>query len=182
MSEKSLCEGCSLLAHDMQKNEMDKLDYKILEAVIDDGRITYKELAKKIHTDERLISRRMDKLQEKGIVKFTAEIDWNKLGFNTIAYIGTRTGIGETLRQKLFDTFKNEPRIVRVDSTVGSNEYVVHAIGRNLQDFRSNISIPLEPITSGLSTSIITDRIKVADFKGLLKLAEKENLSEDGRK
>jgi len=164
------------LARESQKYDLDALDYKILEALIDDGRITYKDLANKTDTDERLVSRRMEKMEERGIVKFTADIDWNKLGFDTIAYIGTRTGIGEALRQKLFDTFKNEPRIVRVDSTVGTNEYVVHAIAMDLQDFRSNISAPLEPVTSGISTSIITERVKKADYKALLRLAEKENL------
>jgi len=169
------------LARDSQKNDLDQLDYKILEAVIGDGRITYKDLAKLTGTDERLVSRRIEKLEEKGIVKFTAEIDWNKLGFNTIAYIGTRTGIGETLRQKLFETFKNEPRIVKVDSTVGANEYVVYAVCRDLQDFRFNISLPLEPVTSGIRTSIITEKVKIADYKNLLRLAEKENLLRNER-
>ena len=164
------------MARELQKYDLDRLDYKILEALLDDGRITYKDLAKKTDTDERLISRRVEKMVEKGIVKFTADIDWSKLGFHTAAYIGTRTGIGEALRQRLFDVFKNEPRIVKVDSTVGANEYVVRVIATDIQDFRSNISIPLEPVTSGISTSIISEVVKEEDYKALLRLAQDKNI------
>ncbi|MEM2338895.1 MAG: winged helix-turn-helix transcriptional regulator, partial [Nitrososphaerales archaeon] len=94
---------------------LDDLDFKILEALIDDGRIKFKHLAKALHTDERKISRRINKLVKMGIIKkFTIEIDWKKLGLNMVAYVCTRTTVDEVVRKKPFGFFNEEQRIVHV--------------------------------------------------------------------
>jgi Lrp/AsnC family leucine-responsive transcriptional regulator len=154
------------------KIKLDTLDFKILEALLDEGRIKFKDLAKTVNIDERMISRRVDRLVKGGVIrKFTCEIDWSRLGFGMQAYVCTRTGVGEDLIKRLFEFFDSHPRIVRVDSTVGAYEYVFYTICRDLQDFRSRIGTPLEPLTAGLSTSIISHHIKPLDYKPLLKVA-----------
>ena len=153
-----------------EKIKMDEIDLRILEALVDDGRITFKELAKKFGIDERMVSRRVERLVKEGVIsRFTVDIDWSKLGFEMQAYVSTRTAVGEDLRTRLFEFFDTDPRIVRVDSTVGAYEYVLYAICRNLQDFRSKIGTPLEPLTAGLSTSIVSHHIKPLDYKPLLR-------------
>jgi len=162
------------------KLKLDPLDLKILEALLDEGRIKFKDLAKALNLDERMISRRVDRLVKGGIIrKFTLEIDWSRLGFGMQAYVCTRTAVGEGLRKRLFEFFNSHPRIARVDSTVGAYEYILYTICRDLQDFRSRIGTPLEPLTAGLSTSIISHHIKPLDYKPLLKVvAEIANLPE----
>jgi Lrp/AsnC family leucine-responsive transcriptional regulator len=152
--------------------KLDSLDIKILETLLDEGRIKFKDLAKVLRIDERMVSRRVDRLVKGGIIrKFTLEIDWSKLGFGMQAYVCTRTAVGEVLRKQLFEFFNSHPRIVRADSTVGAYEYILYSIFRDLQDFRSRIGTPLEPLTAGISTSIISHPIKQLDYKPLLKVA-----------
>jgi len=152
---------------------LDNLDFRILEALMDDGRIKFKHLAKQVHSDERKISRRVDRLIKMGIIKkFTVEIDWNKLGLNTEAYVGTRTAVDADVRKKLFNFFETEPRIIRVDSTVGAYEYLFHTISIDLHDFRDKIGTPLEPLTAGLSSSIISKNIKPPNYKSLFKIVK----------
>jgi DNA-binding Lrp family transcriptional regulator len=151
--------------------KLDELDFKILEALLDDGRVKFKDLARALNTDERMVSSRLDRLIENNVIrKFTIDVDWSIFGFNVEAYVGTRTGIGENLRKDLFDFFKSHPRIVSVFSTVGAYEYILHALGRDLQDFRSEVCNPLEPLTAGLSTSIISEQVKPTNYKPLLRL------------
>jgi Lrp/AsnC family leucine-responsive transcriptional regulator len=154
------------------KNRLNPLDFKILEVLLDAGRIKFKDLAKAVDIDERMISRRVDRLVKDGVIrKFTLEIDWSRLGFGMQAYVCTRTAVGEDLRKRLFEFFHSHPRIISVDSTVGAYEYILYTICRDLQDFRSRVGTPLEPLTAGLSTSIISDQIKPLDYKPLLKIA-----------
>jgi len=160
------------LRENWDKIKMDEIDLRILEALVDDGRITFKELAKKFGIDERMVSRRVERLVKEGVIsRFTVDIDWSKLGFEMQAYVSTRTAVGEDLKNRLFEFFDTDPRIIRVDSTVGAYEYVLYAICRDLQDFRSKIGTPLEPLTAGLSTSIVSHHIKPLDYKPLLRMA-----------
>jgi DNA-binding Lrp family transcriptional regulator len=153
------------------QKKLDELDFKILEALLDNGRIKFKTLAKNLDTDERMISRRVDRLIEEGIIrKFSIDIDWPKLGFNLEAYVCTKTGIGEDLRKNLYEFFENHPRIVSVDSTIGAYEYIAHTISTDIQDFRTKIGMPLETLTAGLATSITSEHIKPTDYKPLLRI------------
>ncbi|MEM2339646.1 MAG: hypothetical protein QXW83_05550, partial [Nitrososphaerales archaeon] len=63
------------------------------------------------------------------------------------------------------------PRIVHVNSTVGAYEYVLKAMCIDLQDFRERVATPLEPLTAGLSTSVVSGSIKSLNYKPLLRIA-----------
>jgi len=153
--------------------KLDDLDFRILEALMDDSKIKFKRLAKLVHSDERKISRRVDRLIKAGMIKkFTVEIDWNKFGFDMVAFIGTKTAVDDAVRKKLFGFFGRESRIIRVDSTVGAYEYVVQAISKDLHDFREHVGANLEPLTSGLSTSIVSENVKPTNYKSFLELVK----------
>ena len=169
-----------------QKNKetIDDTDFKLLDLLLEDGRISFKELSQKAGIDERLASRRVEKMIKEGIIQgFTVTLDWSKLGLRTEIWVGTRTGIGQELRDSLFKFFNESPYIVKVDSSVGTYEYVFSAMCRDLNEFRSNIATPLEPYTAGLLSSILTSPIKRLNYRQLLnavkrdiKLVEKSNL------
>lgn len=159
---------------------IDEVDLNILRAFLDDGRMTFKELGSALDIDERMIRRRVDKLIEAGVIrKFTIDIDWSTLGFELQGFVGTRTAVGSGLRKSLFEFFDNQPRIVYVDSTVGSYEYIFYTICRSVQEFRSKIASPLEPLTAGLFASIVSHHFKPVDFKPLLNLLSQRLKADD---
>ena len=160
----------------MTQPHVDELDTKILEVLLDDGRIKYKELSKKLGVDERLISRRVERLIELGVItKFTADINWKELGLDMQALICTRTGAGENLMYSFHAMLKSQPRITRADTTIGAYEYIIHTISKDLQDFRSKVGFPLEPFATNLATSIISDPIKPTNYKPLLQIVNDLN-------
>jgi len=155
---------------DRDKIELDYLDLRILDALLTDARATFKELAKNVDSNQKMVARRIEKLVKLGIIKsFTIEVDWAKLGLNCIAYMGTRTAPDVSTIQKLYRFIEKEPRIIRADATVGVNEYILLAIDRNVETLRENVATPLEPLTSGISTSIVTKNLKL-DYKSIIKL------------
>jgi len=150
---------------------LDELDLKILRVLTVDGRATFKGLAGKVGSDEKTTARRVEKLINSGVIRrFAAEIDWGKLGVTCAAYIGTRTSPDEALRRRLFKAFEEQPRIVRADATVGADEYVLLAMDKDIVSLRENVIEPLEPLTAGISSSIVSKAIKEANYTRLLEL------------
>jgi len=161
--------------------KLDALDLDILEVLLENSRIRLRKLAKAVGIDEKTVARRVSRLVEKGIVRrFTVEVDYGRLGLNAVAYVGTRTTVDAAIREhlapygsiqeKLSEFFKTQPRILTAQSTIGANEYMFLAIDKDVLSLRENVNMPLEPLTAGLSTSIISKTIKSPDHKLLMKL------------
>ena len=151
----------------------DDLDLFILEKMIEDSTITFKELAVLTKTDPRTIAKRYEHLRTIGIVRgATIDVDWSKLGLGATAYIGTATR-GEEIRQKLFEFIEQEPRVLEAYTTLGSHEYSMTVLDTNMEKLRTEICDKLEPLTTGLSTSIVVKTIKQAGHKGLLEYVRK---------
>lgn len=67
---------------------IDEIDRKILALLIQNGRITHEEIAKRLNFSRPAIHQRVAKLTEKGIINsYTAEINWEKLGYAIDAFI-----------------------------------------------------------------------------------------------
>lgn len=68
---------------------LDDTDVKIINAILGNSRIAITEMAKEIEISNVAIQSRIQKLEKKGILKgYTAFLDYKKLGFTTIAFIG----------------------------------------------------------------------------------------------
>jgi DNA-binding Lrp family transcriptional regulator len=148
----------------------DDLDLFVLEKLIDDSTITFKEMATLAKTDQRTIAKRCERLRKAGIVRrATVEVDWSKLGLTATAFIGTATSHGDDTRKKLLEFIQQEPRVLEACTTLGSHEYSMTVLDSNIEKLRAEICDKLEPLTMGLSTSVIVKSIKRPDHKGLLK-------------
>ncbi|MGP8070894.1 MAG: Lrp/AsnC family transcriptional regulator [Candidatus Bathyarchaeia archaeon] len=147
----------------------DDLDLFVLGKLIDNSTITFKEMAALAKTDQRTIAKRCECLRRAGILRPTVDIDWSKLGLTTTAFIGTATTHGRETREKLLDFLREEPRILEAYTTLGSHEYCFTVLDSNMQKLRAEIFDKLEPLTTGLRTSVIVKPIKFRDDKGLLR-------------
>lgn len=69
--------------------QIDKLDKQILTYLIQDARMPYTEIAKKLIVSPGTIHVRVKKLEQKGIIKGASlVIDYVKMGYTFTAYIG----------------------------------------------------------------------------------------------
>jgi len=70
------------------RNMIDEVDRKIIDLLLQNGRITHEEIAKRLNFSRPAIHQRVAKLTEKGIIKnYTTEINWEKLGYAIDAFI-----------------------------------------------------------------------------------------------
>ena len=74
----------------MSKNyEIDNVDLKILNILMQDAKIPYTEVAKKVFVSGGTVHVRMKKLEEMGVVSGTTlKMDYSKLGFDVTCFMG----------------------------------------------------------------------------------------------
>jgi Lrp/AsnC family leucine-responsive transcriptional regulator len=97
---------------------MDSTDYKILELLLEDGRIPMKELAQKVSLSAPAAAERVKRLEETGIIKgYGAKIDYEKLGKKINVLINV--GINVQRNQKFMEFVQNENSIIECHQVTG---------------------------------------------------------------
>ncbi len=71
------------------KFKLDEIDYKVLDLFIDNSRIPYTDIAKKLLISAGTVHVRIKKMEDAGIISGSSlKLDYKKLGYTFIAYIG----------------------------------------------------------------------------------------------
>jgi len=105
----------------MSKNyEIDNVDLKILNILMEDAKIPYTEVAKRVFVSGGTVHVRMKKLEEMGIVTGTTlKMDYSKLGFDVTCFMGIYL-LKSSLYDSVVNNLKEIPEIVKVHYTTGN--------------------------------------------------------------
>lgn len=73
----------------MAKSKLDEIDHQILDMLIDNTRTPFTDIAKKLLISAGTVHVRVKKMEDAGIIKGSSlTLDYEKLGYSFIAYIG----------------------------------------------------------------------------------------------
>ncbi|QFZ55891.1 winged helix-turn-helix transcriptional regulator [Oceanihabitans sp. IOP_32] len=73
----------------MGKIKLDEIDHQILDMLIDNTRIPFTDIAKKLLISAGTVHVRVKKMEESGIIRGSSlNLDYKKLGYSFIAYVG----------------------------------------------------------------------------------------------
>lgn len=73
----------------MPKFKLDEIDHQILDMLIDNTRIPFTDIAKKLLISAGTVHVRVKKMEEAGIIQGSSlTLDYKKLGYAFIAYVG----------------------------------------------------------------------------------------------
>ena len=73
----------------MSKFKLDEVDHQILDMLIDNTRIPFTDIAKKLLISAGTVHVRVKKMEDAGIIKGSSlTLDYEKLGYSFIAYVG----------------------------------------------------------------------------------------------
>lgn len=104
---------------------LDSTDNSILEVMKENSRLSSRQIAKKTGISLATVVRRLKKLIDTGIIKrFTVDLDYEKLGRRTSAYIMIRTTPGLDYH----DILRECPRykeVVDIEATAGQFDIVM---------------------------------------------------------
>jgi len=128
------------------KLNLDKLDYQIIQQLMEDAEISYTDLAKKLAVSSGTIHVRVKKLEEYGIAKGTRlAIDHKILGYDVIAFLGIyleKSSMYDSVEQDL----KKIPEIVRLNYTTGNYSMFCEIICKDIAQLRSVLHDQLQKI------------------------------------
>jgi len=125
---------------------IDKLDLRIINEMMNDAGISYADLGKKLFVSGGTIHVRMKKLQELGIVKGTRlQVDLKKIGYDVTAFVGIYLE-----KSSLYDSVVKElrriPEIVRVNYTTGNYSIFAEVVCRDIQQLRRVLHDELQKV------------------------------------
>ncbi|HRB30065.1 MAG TPA: Lrp/AsnC ligand binding domain-containing protein [Ferruginibacter sp.] len=128
------------------KFNLDKLDLQILEAMMQDGEISYAELGKKLFVSGGTIHVRIKKLEEFKIVKGKRlNVDLRQLGYDITAFIGVyleKSSMYDTVAEEL----KKIPQIVRLNYTTGNYSMFIEVVCKDINQLRYVLHDELQKI------------------------------------
>jgi len=128
------------------KLNLDELDLRILNQMVDNAAISYADLGKKLFVSGGTIHVRIKKMQEAGIVKGTKlKVNLNELGYDVISFIGIYLK-----ESSLYDSVAKElqkiPEIVRLNYTTGNYSMFAEIVCKDISQLRFVLHDQLQKI------------------------------------
>jgi len=128
------------------KLNFDKLDFDIINEMMDTAEISYAELGKKLFVSGGTIHVRIKKMQETGIVKGTKlSVDLKAMGYDVIAFIGIYLE-KSSLYDQVVKELRKIPEIVRLNYTTGNYSMFAEIICRDINQLRYVLHDELQKI------------------------------------
>jgi len=149
---------------EMLDKNIDELDKKILNELIENPRVTYRELARKLGVSVGTVHLRIRKLQAKGVIKgFTVQVDYGKVGYDVTALILIKVD-GKHILNVERDVAKHS-NVCAVYDVTGEFDVIVVAKFRSIRELNDFIkSLLAKPYIVSTNTSIALNVVK-EDFK-----------------
>ena len=123
---------------------MDDLDLLILNALQEDGRTPFTQIAKKAGVAESTIRTRYASLVERGILQTIAVIDPFSLGYNSPALIGITTEPGTI--NSVAQILEQLGEVTYLVLTLGGYDLVVEVFCRDREHLTNLITNQIQPI------------------------------------
>ncbi len=156
---------------------MDVVDKRILQLLNDNCRASYEELGKQVGLTRAAIKKRVDRLNEKGVIeRFTVELSRMMVGYDWY-WIEIETDGSETT-DSLIDAISQHP-MVFVLNRLGGNRFLIfgqivgpsgaYNLGRYLRSISCVVDVNMERLIAVENTSMTN--------AGFLSLGKKETLT-----
>lgn len=140
--------------------ELDEIDRKLLSALLDDGRLSQRQLAGLIGVAQGTVTNRLNRLTESGVIKgYHVNLNPKKIGWSMTVLIGLR--IEKRSIMSVQGKIANDPRVISVYDVTGEFDSMVLARVRDpddLNDLTKNV-LSIEGISRS-STHVVLNIVK----------------------
>jgi Lrp/AsnC family transcriptional regulator for asnA, asnC and gidA len=128
------------------KFNIDKLDLKIIQEMLQNAETPYAELGKKLFVSGGTIHVRIKKLEELGIVKGKKlKVNLNQLGYDITAFVGIFLE-----KSSLYDAVAKDlekiPEIIRLNYTTGNYSMYIEVVCKDINQLRRVLHDDLQKI------------------------------------
>ena len=130
-----------------RKQDLDPLDYKILEILVSDANLPFTEIGNRLEVSGGTVHVRMKKMQALGIVKGSQLlIDYSKIGWDICAFLGIyldKSSLYEDVAKQL----EQIPEVVNIHYTTGIYSIFAKIICRDTQHLREVLHDKIQRVT-----------------------------------
>lgn len=114
---------------------IDKIDKHIIEKLINDGRISFANIAKDINLTDVAIKKRLERLKQRGIIKnIFAEVNYNVIGYNEIVEI--LICVDPSKKNEVIRKLKENEDILNVIEVTGEYSLICKIIAQDKTDLK----------------------------------------------
>ncbi len=131
---------------------LDYLDFQILEYLSLNARVTWTELSAKLGLSAPAITERVRKLEERGVIKgYTVLLEPELLGCGLLAFVAVQISDAKS-RQILLERVKTMPEVLECHHMSGDDDYWLKVRCAGTKALEKIITQELKSISSGIKT------------------------------
>jgi Lrp/AsnC family leucine-responsive transcriptional regulator len=116
----------------MTDHSLDATDWRILEALQNDGRASYAELARGVAMSPSAVTERVRRLEEAGVISgYSAVIDHDRIGLPILAFVRLRYPHGNY--KPFHDLLATTPEVLEAHHVTGDDCFVMKVTARSMR-------------------------------------------------
>jgi Lrp/AsnC family leucine-responsive transcriptional regulator len=121
------------------RNRLDRIDLSILEALRQNGRITYQALSERVGLSARPCLERVKRLEQKGVIRgYTVLVEPASLGHDIIALAGiSMRDPSAAARQRLERALSAHPAVIELQVVNGEYDYIARMVAPTLAAYEA---------------------------------------------
>jgi len=154
--------------NDSQNGQMDRFDLKIVELLMQDGRMPVTEIAARIGLSKTPCQVRLNRLRKAGVIRgFRAVVDPAKLGRDHVAFVEVKlTDTTEAALRAFNAAVLAVPEIEQCHMIAGAFDYLLKVRSRDIRDYRRVLGevISALPHVGQSSTHVSMEAVKDRAF------------------
>ena len=125
-------------------------DRAIIRLLQQDARMSYAEVSRATGTPESTVRRRMDRLQERGVIQFAMVAEPSRLGYDLRAMIGLRVEMGRL--QAVAEHLRDMNEVTFAAFLTGNFDIMVHVVVESQEDLVGLLTEKLTNVDGIVST------------------------------
>ena len=143
---------------------LDKTDILILKALQENGRITVKDLALKVHLSPTPVFERMHRLEKEGYIqRYTAVLSPSKLGRGFVVFCSVKLRrMGKEIAHDFVSRVKGIPEVAECHNISGDSDYLLKIYAPDMKYYNDFLINTLGTIDSlgSIQSWFVMDEIK----------------------
>ena len=150
----------------METHQLDKTDLQLLKILQENGRISIKELAQRVHLSPTPVFDRVRRLEYTGVIeRYTAVLNAAKLGQGFIVFCSVRLRrMGKDIAHDFVERVKDIPEVAECYNISGEFDYLLKIYAPDMQyynEFCINVLGTIESLGS-IQSSFVMNPIKTS--------------------
>jgi Lrp/AsnC family leucine-responsive transcriptional regulator len=116
------------------ERDLDDLDWKILDELQSDGRLSFKELGRRVNLSSPAVAERVRRLEESGVITgYHARVDPGQAGYPISAFVEMRCSLAKCLLKT--GTPEDFPEVVEIHKLSGDHCSMLRVRAASLEHF-----------------------------------------------